>query len=242
MNINELLAGLRDGVRATQSFMAQLTEYRGGPINTEYLIVGDIARAFLKRHSVVTVEGLSRKFCNVLTALDTSAARKALKGKRTDIILGDPLSVEAFIEVKIRIKSYKGIAGDLAKLRDTIDHMTPNRKRSVFGVVVFEMHLKSTKKRFNIKYFITDVRKFEKKFEADILRNRKNFPQYSLEIKDLMADKIDGIVDREIDEDIDGTPMWGDNGHATRYYAIIIKHNLHGTPPTSSFAEMKTER
>lgn len=237
-----LLDVLRAGVRETQNFMAELTDYHGGPVTTEYLLVSDLTREFLKRRQDVGVEGLNRRFCNALTSNDPSSAAKALKCKRTDIFVGGELAPKAIIEVKIRISRYAGIARDLQKIPDTISHMNPNFQRMILGASVFQMHIKPTSYRCKKKHFVPLVEAFEKKLRGDLAQYEDDFTDYSLELKSLMATATDGIVDQELDEDIDGTQTVGRKGHATRYYAIIMKHILYGSTAPSNFSMMKAER
>lgn len=241
MNEDELIESLRAGVGRTIAFMGEMTDFHGGPVNTEYLLVSDLLREFLTRHHDVCVEGLNRKFCGPLSSSDSLAARQILKGKRTDVVVGNLMAPKAIIEVKIRIKRYSGLESDLRKLRDTIDQMKPSRKRSIIGVSLFEVHTKPTRRRTQFADFVPVVKAFEVNLEKEIQQHRSDFANYSLTLEHLMASATDGIVNQALDEDGDGTPMLGIAGHTTRYYAIIMKHKLYGSAPTSTFAEMKAE-
>jgi hypothetical protein len=236
-----LLEMLRAGTERTRAFIARLTDYHGGPAETEYLLTVDIAREFLDRNREVGVEGLNRSFCTALTSLNSKQAYKTLKGKRTDVVVGQLLNPEVLIEVKIRISRYAGIAGDLRKLRDTIDFMKPAYQRGILGASLFQMHIKPTRARWRHAHFVLAVGEFEKRLRNDLHAHAHIYPNFILTLHDLMASPTDGIVDQAIEEDGDGTPMLGEKGHATRYYAIIIKHRLYGSKPASTFQEMKAE-
>jgi hypothetical protein len=241
INEIDLINALRAGSARTRDFIAQLTDYHGGPTETEYLLTSDLAREFLDRHYEVSVEGLNRSFCTVLTSPDPAQARRTLKGKRTDVVVGHRIAPDALIEVKIRISRYAGLATDLRKLRDTIDLMKPARQRAILGISLFQMHLKSTRSRFERAHFESDVRKFESRLRAELVAHGDLYKKYKLTLVDLMAHPTDGIVDQAIEEDSDGTPILGEKGHATRYYAIVMKHHLYGSAPTLVFQEMKAE-
>jgi len=234
MTEDQLLEGLRDGVNLTRDFMAELTDYHGGPAETEYLLTSDIARAFLAKRYPVSVELLNRKCCSLLTSTDAKAARKALKGSRTDVVVGDPLAPDALIEVKIRIARYSGIVKDLRKLCATITWMTPLRQSKIMGVSLFQLHIAKTTRRSSRADFLKEVRGREAKFVAALKSHAAGFPDFQLTLKSLLQNPDDGIADADEDHD----------GHATRYYAVIIRHKLYGQTftavPETAFARMKT--
>jgi len=88
---------------------------------------------------------------------------------------------------------------------------------------------------------VLDVSKFENRLRAELVAHADLYKNYLLTLIDLMADSNDGIIDQSIEEDGDGTPMLGEKGHATRYYAIVMKHRLHGSASHSNFQQMKAE-
>lgn len=237
-----LIDALRAGVSRTRRFIDQLTEYHGGPVETEYLLTSDLMREFLDRGREISVEGLNRDACSALASSEPYAARAILKRKRTDVVVGDKLIPDALIEVKIRISRHTGIAADLRKICSTIDLMKPSRQRSIIGASVFQMHLKATRRRWERAHFELAVKEFETQMKADLGTPIDRYENYDLELVDLMASASDGIVDREIIHDHDGAPMVGESGHATRYYAVIVKHRIYGSAPPSNYQEMKAER
>ena len=46
---------LKGGVQRTSRFMRELTDFRGGPVKTEYVLTTDIAREFLAQKYGVRV-------------------------------------------------------------------------------------------------------------------------------------------------------------------------------------------
>lgn len=236
----DLIEGLKAGVLRTRRFMAQVTDFHGGPAETEYLITTDIARAFLDRHQQVRVEALNRDFCN---AVASNAARKAsasLGLQRTDVTLGDCLLPSALIEVKIRIRSLGGIAGDLNKMIDTMGWMTPSRHRSLLAASVFQVHTPATKKRWERVHFERAVARIEKQLEQDLKDFAAGKPDFDFRLHRL-HDPADGIEDFSLEETEDGLLSYGQPGHAVSYYAVIVKHRLHGTPGPTSFDDLKAE-
>jgi hypothetical protein len=56
----ELLATLKEGVKTATDVIARVTDYRGGPVTTEYLLTADISRELIEQDYQVKVECLNR--------------------------------------------------------------------------------------------------------------------------------------------------------------------------------------
>ena len=233
----KLLEALKNGVGRTRSLMADLTEYHGGPVETEYLLTSDLAREFLERGYLVSVEGLNRNFCSALSSDHPVKARWLLGAKRTDVVVGDVLAPDILIEVKIRVKGHSAISDDLRKICKTIGLMKASRQRTIIGASVFQFYLSSTRVRCTRDQFVSAVVDFETQLRSDLACSSGRYEDFSLELVSLMATPQDGIVDDEIDHDFDGTPMLGRKGHTTRYYAVLVKHRLYGQSSPTSFAK-----
>jgi hypothetical protein len=111
------LAALTTGVNNTLFLMTRITEFKGNPAKTEYLLTADIARALvgtLHGHDV-KVEYLNRRFLDAMTMLARTNPHKALRSKRTDVAVVHINIPLAIIEVKIRLHSARAIRCDLDK-------------------------------------------------------------------------------------------------------------------------------
>jgi hypothetical protein len=88
------------------------------------MLTSDIARELIERNYEVKVEYKNPDIINATTKSIT--ARKKLGSKRTDVmVLHQQFYPLAIIEVKIGVKTLRGIAKDLLKITDTIDALKP---------------------------------------------------------------------------------------------------------------------
>ena len=223
----ELLSGLKGGVERSRRFVEMLTDYQGGTVATEYLITSDIAREFLERGHVVKVEALNKFFCSPLTADNAQLARVALGSKRTDVAIGDSLAPDAIVEVKIRISAIGGLVDDLDKLSSTIRFMKPIRQSKILAACVFETHIPATRKRWTREDFIGASKQLEKTLKTDLSIYAQQWPDFTFAICDLQDTSTYGIVNYSVDLNEDGSKEISADGHATRYYAVLVKHKVH---------------
>lgn len=243
VNESELVDGLRSGVRRTRDFMDMLTEYHGGPAETEYLLTSDIAREFLQKGHEVRVEALNRHFCSTLASKQAKAARSALGSKRTDVAIGHDIMPDALVEVKIRIDNIGGLRKDLEKLTDTIRFMAPHRHRKILAASVFQMHIRATKKRWKREHFLTALNAFEEKFRAQLGEFGQLKKDFCFSFEDLQNKYDEGVVDFSHSEEPNGSKVIDANGHVTRYYAVLIKHIDHAKPPLpTGFGDLRGEQ
>ncbi len=221
----DFIDGLKKGAMRTRMFMDSLTDYHGGAASTEYVLTVDIARAFLEeqgRH--IGVEVLNRHFCNTFTATDAKLAKARLKSKRTDIIIGRSLEPDAIVEVKIRIKTFRGLMEDIDKLTTTINFMKENRRRYIIAASVFQINIQKTKKRVARDEFLAAATAVEKRIKCELRKYGDTKQAFRFEMKDLQDSPADGVIEHGIEIDDNGQTGMGVSGHVTRYYAIIIKH------------------
>ena len=236
----ELIDGLRHGVRRTREFMNMLTEYHGGPTETEYLLTSDVAREFLKRNQEVRVEALNRHFCSPLASKQAKAARSALGSKRTDVAIGQDIMPDALVEIKIRIDNISGLRKDLNKLTDTIRFMTSHRHRKILAASVFQMHIRATKRRWQRAHFLAALATFEAKFRVQLAKYGASETDFVFKFEDLQDRPDEGVVDYSTSEEPNGEKIIDASGHVTRYYAVLIKHIHYGTSPLrTEFADLK---
>jgi hypothetical protein len=215
-----LLNTLALGVKATTEHMGRVTEFRGGPVRTEYFIVVDLARAFIRAGYVVAVECLHRHFLNALVSAKPASQRRVRK--RADLaVLAAELIPLAIVEAKIRIKKLTGVHNDLDKVTHSLRLLTPKYARNVWGVVVFQVHIAHTRRRFTVEHFKREILKTEAKLEQDLIVYADKRPGFRYELHPLQ-DPGAGVVPPEIDYEGDEQVV-SSNGHATRYYAILFQ-------------------
>ena len=217
----DLLDALKKGVSSTANLMARLSDYHGGPVETEYLITADIARALVDRDLDVKVEHLNRFLVNAMTRLRGTKPSEVLGAKRTDVVAVDHFQALAMIEVKIRVRTLAGIREDLKKITDTIGLMNASSAAKVIGASVFQVHIPGTRYRFYAKHFKAAARRVEARIQTQLaayaaVQHDFTFRMHSLQPND------GGIVARDL-EPIGDELVWGADGHATRYHAILIR-------------------
>jgi hypothetical protein len=238
MTDQELLDALRAGVRRSSDLIARITDFHGGPITTEYMLTSDIARELIDRHYEVAVEYLNRKFANGMTVRRSGPPPKKFGSKRTDVavLYGDLLPI-AMIEVKIGVKTLKGIEKDLIKITATIDALKSRYASRVWGAVVFQIHIPGSEDRYEDDHFRASIAKTEKRIKAGLAAHAKSHSGYDFGFHSLQS-QDEGYRARELEPDGDGF-AWGQDGHATRYYAVLIKSRVASPKPPRTVAELK---
>jgi hypothetical protein len=117
---SELISVLRKGVQRSSNLIAQITDYHGGPVTTEYMLTSDIARELIEQNYQVEVEYLNRNMINGMTMRLHGRPRKKFGSHRTDVaVLTVKCVLLAIIEVKIGVKTLNAIKKDLLKITDT---------------------------------------------------------------------------------------------------------------------------
>lgn len=217
---------LKEGVDQTVKFMGLLTEFHGAPTKTEYILTIDIARAFLARNFEVEVECLNRRFINRMTQRRNWKPRYDLGSTRTDVaVVEGGLIPRAIIEVKIGVGgTLTPIYGDLNKIAKTMEHMKPEVAATVQAASVFQVHVAGRANDLEIDRLLKKVGKIEKKLTVALENFAQNWPDFTFKFIPLQR-RTAGIVATEIIVEDDGTESLGQNGHATRYYAILISSN-----------------
>lgn len=236
----QLLDALRAGVARSSNLIAWTTNFHGGPVTTEYILTADIARELIDRHYEVAVEFANRKLVNGLTARKGVKARKSLGSRRTDVVvLNDSLVPAALIEVKIGVRSLGKIRGDLTKLTGTIALLKSRYAARVAATVVYQVHVTGTDKIEWRDQLLTAIQKIEKRIEGELETYRLTDPGYSFAIHPLQSPD-EGITERAIDDDGHEKTL-GAHGHATRFYAVLIRSRQVAPPAPRTFAELKAQ-
>ncbi len=232
----ELLATLKEGVKKATDVIARVTDYRGGPVTTEYLLTADIARELIEQDYQVKVECLNRNLVNGMTK-NAAAVRKSLGSCRTDIVVWQNEVIPlAIIEIKIGVKTLQKIADDLEKITGTIDMLKSQYASRVVGASVFQVHVEGSDKRSDIPKLTAAIEKIEKKLGTALREHEKTKPGFSFAMHPLQPANA-GIVGQELEGDGDDL-SWGVHGHATRFYAVLIRSTKPAIT-TSGFQGLK---
>jgi hypothetical protein len=234
----ELLSVLRKGVRRSSDLIAQITEYHGGPVTTEYMLTSDIARQLIEQQYEVKVEYLNRSILNAMTVRRTRDARKEFGSRRTDVaVLFNEMFPLAIIEVKIGVKTLRAIEKDLVKITDTIDALKPQYASRMLGAAVFQVHVAGSEERYTEEHFRAAIAAIEKTLGTGLAEHGEVYSGYDFSFHCLQP-KNEGYTPRDIELDDDGY-AWGQHGHATRYYAVLIKSRVSRPKPPTTFVELK---
>lgn len=230
---DELCDLLKAGVARTKALMDKITEYHGGPVETEYLLTGDLLRALTEADYSVKVEYLNRYVMNGLTALPTTtpdlkAARKKLRSKRTDIVITDMFTPLAMIEIKIGVSSLRKLKIDLDKITSTIALLKEPYSIRIVGAVLFQLHVGARKDRYKAEDYLAPAKTREARIKKELEGYELLKPGFSFEWRALQGDD-DGVQARALEPDGDGL-AWSTAGHATRYHAILIRKQPSGIP------------
>jgi hypothetical protein len=173
-----------------------------------------------------------------MTMRRSGPAPKGFGSKRTDVaVLFSDLPPLAMIEVKIGVKTSKGIEKDLIKITDTVDALKPQYASPVWGAAVFQVHVPGSKRRYKEDHFRTAIAKTEAKIKAGLAEHAKLYGGYDFSFCSLQS-QDEGYTARALEPDGDGL-AWGQDGHATRYYAVLIKSRIPMPKPPQTIAELK---
>ena len=219
----KFLTILHDGVKRTTDFMAQLTEYHGGPIKTEYILTADIARVFLSDGHEVRVEKINRQLVNGFTKRKGWKPKKKFGAQRSDVaVTNSDLIPLALVEVKIGVgKSISKIRKDLEKMANVIESLQPKFASRIRAASVFQVHVAGGAKDAKVERLKLKVEKIEKSISKELTEFQRDWPNFSFSLKPLL-NANEGFVPTAIEIEDDGSEALGENGHATRYYAVTI--------------------
>lgn len=220
---SEFLEILQDGIKRTTDFMAQLTEYHGGPIKTEYILTADIAKAFLAKRHEVRVEKINRHLVNGLTKRKGWKPRRKLGAQRSDVAVTHAGLVPlALVEVKIGVgKSISKIRKDLEKMANVIEFLNPKYAARVRAASVFQVHVAGRATDTTVERLKHKIEKIEKAISKELKEFQRDWPDFAFSLEPLM-NELEGFVPTAIEFEDDGSKVLGENGHATRYYAVIV--------------------
>ena len=115
-----------------------------------------------------------------MTSKKNINARRNFGSKRTDIAVlrNDyaPLAIIlAIIEVKIGVKTLRGIAKDLVKITYAIDALKPLYASGVWGASVFQVHISGSDARHTEQQFRDAIAATEKRLKADLADHERGY-------------------------------------------------------------------
>jgi hypothetical protein len=236
---DEVLLGLlRQGIMRSSDLIAKITDYHGGPVTTEYMITSDIARVLIKQDYEVEVEYLNRKMVNGMTMRKSGPPVKTFGSQRTDIaVLKDNLIPLTIIEVKIGVKTLNAIKGDLLKITDTIRSLKPQYASRVRGASIFQVHVAGSTKRYKKEHLKAAIQQVEKSLRDELNAYGRKDSDFRFSFRAFQTGD-EGIVPREVEHDGDSS-AWGQHGHATRFYAVLIRSKQNVPPAPHTLALLK---
>jgi hypothetical protein len=205
-----------------------------GRLRRNTCLTSDIARELIEKGCQVEVEYLNRKIANGMTIRRSRPAPEKFGSKRTDVaVLSYGLFPLAIIEVKIGVTTFRGIYRDLVKITDTIDALKAQFACAVWGAAVFQVHIAGSTARHKAKHFRSSIEKAEAKIKSNLLDHSKTHSGYRFGFHGLQGDH-EGYTPRALE------PLaWGQHGHATRYYAVLIKSKKTKPKRPKTIKEMK---
>lgn len=236
---DEVLFGLlRQGVMRSSDLIAKITDYHGGPVTTEYMITSDIARELIKQNYNVEVEYLNRKMVNGMTMHKSGPPVKKFGSQRTDVaVLKDKIIPLVIIEVKISVKTLNAIKGDLLKITDTIRSLKPQYASRVRGASIFQVHVAGSTKHYKKEHLKAAIHQVEKSLRDEPKAYGGKDADFRFRFRAFQTGD-EGIVPRELEPDGDSF-AWGQHGHATRFYAVLIRSKQNVPPAPHTLAQLQ---
>lgn len=235
------LKSLCKGIQRAYSVIAQVTDYHGGPITTEYMLTSDIGRELIEQNYDVRIEYANRRMVNSMTRRADGVSSQSFGSQRADIaVLRDHFSPLAIIEVKIGVKTLRSVRGDLSKMVTTIDALKPQYASQVWGVSIFQVHVKGSPRRRTEAHLRRAFGKTLNRLHRELRDYARTQTSYKFGLHSLQT-RMGGIVPTEIEEEFDGSRSLGRDGHVTRYYAIIIRSLTPIPQQPLTFSDMKAQ-
>lgn len=234
-----LVSALKKGVARSSDLIARITQYHGGPVTTEYMLTSDIARELIDQKFEVEVEYANRRMVNGMTMGRSGPSLPKLGSRRTDVAVfqAGRIAALAMIEVKIGVASLGGIKSDLEKMILTISGMKPEYAAHIWGAAVFQVHVKGTSFRTRTDQFSKAVVKVEERIRTDLAAFARTQPTFKFVMHPLQEEG-GGIMPLDVAFDGDEFLAYQD-GHATRYHAVLLKSSVQSPPPPKTFVELK---
>ena len=232
---------LKAGVDRTVDFMAARTDYHGGPTTTEYILTADIARALLEKGLEVEVECHNRRLVNGLTRRKMWKPRMRIGGQRTDVVvLEAEIIPRVMVEVKIGVgATLTRIRRDLDKICNTLECIKATFALGVRAASLFQVHVPGRQNDIKVDRLQKKVAKIEKSLAEKLEVFAIRWPAFAFNLVSLQGSS-GGYVATEIVYEDENNASLGRSGHATRYYAILIR-SLRKQPSETGLQRLRNE-
>ncbi len=221
-----MLDAVRAGVGGAADFMARLTEYRGAPVETEYLITVEIARALLEADYKVAFEYMPRQVSRSLAwddgkTFDLGTARFDIAAHHEM----DPHYIflpTLLVEAKIGVRKLGGkLEADLNKVVAFMDGLKPNWAQHVLAAFVFQVHRGSARPG-KVALWRRRADETEALIRHELESYARHWPGFEFEMRPLYGPG-GGAVDDEILYEPDGSGHLGQPGHVARCNTILVR-------------------
>ncbi len=107
----------------------------------------------------------------------------------------------------------------------------------MWGAAVFQVHIPGSKNRYEEAHFKSAIADAERTIASGLSKHSRLNSGYAFALHPLQS-KNEGYTARELD--FDGEEYaWGQDGHATRYYAVLIKSRIARPRAPKTISELK---
>jgi hypothetical protein len=217
-----ILRLIKAGIKNSNALMNRLTEYHGGPITTEYLLTGDIARALLDRFDV----GVEVHYKHLINIMNSSVGGKlTFSNTRADVVVRpDVISTpDAVIEIKIGVTRFRKISNDITRIIRYFNALKPGHFQKSLGIVAFQIYSPAHKDWYDEVKVLAKAHKIEDELKRELAKFSLGYPDFHLRWLSFQS-KNSGAASRELEgHPGDPSASWGRAGHAIRHHAIIVK-------------------
>lgn len=132
------------------------------------------------------------------------------------------MAPRAIVEVKIRVSStLEEVIPDLKRNCDVLNSMKASYALKMQAAAVFEVHVEGGPADTTIDRLKKKIERIEKEIRGKLSEFASDQPDFSFELIPLQGPG-QGYAPTEIEDEDTDTPSLGRDGHATRYYAILI--------------------
>jgi hypothetical protein len=94
------------------------------------------------------------------------------------------------------------------------------------------------KSRYEEAHFKTAIAETMKVIDEGLANHAKAHPNYNFRLHSLQSEN-EGYTPQELEPDGDGGFVWGQDGHATRYYTVFIKSKIAKPRLPQTIEELK---
>lgn len=238
MDRTEFLDIIKEGVRVSIHYTAQLTDFHGGPLETEYLLTTDIARAFLAHGYPASVEPLYRQLI-VAGKQRHDKPVPRFGARRADVAVVDlNRGLQALVEVKISPvgRTLGKIKTDLDKMAQLVRAMGPGSAAKANIAAVFQVHVKGRGvEDIGITRLASKLQGIKMGLKKDLEAFAKGRPDFDYKLVSLTS-LTDSVTPTQVYDAPGELPELGPDGHATAYFAITMG-SLRKVPKAVTFKD-----